>query len=163
MNPLVMALILFLVLMFLGMPIVFVMCVSSLSYCVFSGNYVYLMVIIEKMFRGMDSFVLLAIPMFIMCGEVMNRYHGFCAVGHRLAGLHPDPFHGKTGLYQGLRLRGHRRDGHPGSSDPAVHSGCPCGLRDRSLHRRPLLGRRGAGRHDRRSRRRDHLHRGLPA
>ena len=73
MNPLVMALILFLVLMFLGMPIVFVMCVSSLSYCVFSGNYVYLMVIIEKMFRGMDSFVLLAIPMFIMCGEVMNR------------------------------------------------------------------------------------------
>lgn len=73
MNPLVLSLILFLVLMFLGMPIVFVMCVSSLSYCVFSGNYVYLMVIIEKMFRGMDSFVLLAIPMFIMCGEVMNR------------------------------------------------------------------------------------------
>ena len=73
MNPLVMALILFLVLMFLGMPIVFVMCVSSLSYCVFSGNYVYLMVIIEKMFRGMDSFVLLAIPMFIMCGEVISR------------------------------------------------------------------------------------------
>lgn len=32
-----------------------------------------LMVVVEKMFRGMDSFVLLAIPMFIMCGEVMNR------------------------------------------------------------------------------------------
>ena len=31
------------------------------------------MIIVEKLFRGMDNFVLLAIPMFIMCGEIMNR------------------------------------------------------------------------------------------
>lgn len=73
MNPLVAALIVFAVLMFLGMPIVFVMAFSSLSYCIAAGKLMFLMVVIEKMFRGMDSFVLLAIPMFIMCGEVMNR------------------------------------------------------------------------------------------
>ncbi len=73
MNPLAIALIVFAVLMFLGMPIVFVMTFSSLVYCVAVGKIALLMVVIEKMFRGMDSFVLLAIPMFIMCGEVMNR------------------------------------------------------------------------------------------
>ena len=73
MNPLAIALIVFAVLMFLGMPIVFVMTLSSLVYCVAVGKIALLMVVIEKMFRGMDSFVLLAIPMFIMCGEVMNR------------------------------------------------------------------------------------------
>lgn len=73
MNPLAVALIVFAVLMFLGMPIVFVMTFSSLVYCVAVGKIALLMVVIEKMFRGMDSFVLLAIPMFIMCGEVMNR------------------------------------------------------------------------------------------
>ena len=73
MNPLVVALLIFFVLMFLGMPIVFVMAFSSFSYCVVAGKAAFLMVVIEKMFRGMDSFVLLAIPMFIMCGEVMNR------------------------------------------------------------------------------------------
>ena len=73
MNPLVVALIVFVVLMFLGMPIVFVMTFSSLTYCLVIGKTAFLMVVIEKMLRGMDSFVLLAIPMFIMCGEVMNR------------------------------------------------------------------------------------------
>ena len=73
MNPLAIALIVFAVLMFLGMPIVFVMTFSSLVYCVAVGKIALLMVVIENMFRGMDSFVLLAIPMFIMCGEVMNR------------------------------------------------------------------------------------------
>lgn len=73
MNPLAIALIVFAVLIFLGMPIVFVMTFSSLVYCVAVGKIALLMVVIEKMFRGMDSFVLLAIPMFIMCGEVMNR------------------------------------------------------------------------------------------
>ena len=73
MNPLAIALIVFAVLMFLGMPIVFVMTFSSLVYCVAVGKIALLMVVIEKMVRGMDSFVLLAIPMFIMCGEVMNR------------------------------------------------------------------------------------------
>lgn len=73
MNPLVVALLVFVVLMFLGMPIVFVMTFSSLTYCLVIGKTAFLMVVIEKMLRGMDSFVLLAIPMFIMCGEVMNR------------------------------------------------------------------------------------------
>ena len=73
MNPLVVALLVFAALLFLGMPIVFVMTVSSVTYCLVSGKIMFLMVVVEKMFRGMDSFVLLAIPMFVMCGEVMNR------------------------------------------------------------------------------------------
>ena len=73
MSPLLFALLTFLILMFLGMPIVFVMTFSSITYCFMAGKVAFLMVVTEKMFRGMDSFVLLAIPMFIMCGEVMNR------------------------------------------------------------------------------------------
>jgi len=73
MSPLAWALIIFAVLLLLGMPIVYVMCLSSLSYCLISGKTMLVMVVIEKMFRGMDSFVLLAIPMFILCGEIMNR------------------------------------------------------------------------------------------
>lgn len=73
MNPLVAALITFAILLFLGMPVVFVMAFSSMVYCLVADKIIFLMVVVEKMFRGMDSFVLLAIPMFIMCGEVMNR------------------------------------------------------------------------------------------
>lgn len=73
MNPLVAALISFAILLFLGMPVVFVMAFSSMVYCLVADKIIFLMVVVEKMFRGMDSFVLLAIPMFIMCGEVMNR------------------------------------------------------------------------------------------
>ena len=79
MNPLVVALLVFAFLLFLGMPIVFVMTVSSVSYCLVSGKIMFLMVVVEKMFRGMDSFVLLAIPMFVMCGEVMNSGSTFFA------------------------------------------------------------------------------------
>ncbi len=73
MNSLVIALLVFAVLMFLGMPILYVMTISSVTYCVAAGKLMFMMVVVEKMFRGMDSFVLLAIPMFVMCGEVMNR------------------------------------------------------------------------------------------
>ena len=91
MNPLAIALIVFAVLMFLGMPIVFVMTFSSLVYCVAVGKIALLMVVIEKMFRGMDSFVLLAIPMFIMCGEVMNRGGITTAIGAALPTSIPWP------------------------------------------------------------------------
>lgn len=72
MNPLAVALIVFAVLLFLGMPVIFVMAFSSVIYCLAADKLLFLMVVVEKMFRGMDSFVLLAIPLFIMCGEVMN-------------------------------------------------------------------------------------------
>ena len=72
MNPLAIALIVFTILLFLGMPVIFVMAFSSVIYCLVADKLLFLMVVVEKMFRGMDSFVLLAIPLFIMCGEVMN-------------------------------------------------------------------------------------------
>ncbi len=73
MSPLAVALIVFVILLFLGMPIVYVMGISSFTYCLASGKTLLMLIATEKFFRGMDSFVLLAIPLFILCGEVMNR------------------------------------------------------------------------------------------
>ena len=53
------------------MPVAFVLAVSSLAYLLMSGNVLYL--IPEHLFNGMDIFVLMAIPFFILAGEIMNR------------------------------------------------------------------------------------------
>ena len=66
MNPLAIALIVFAVLMFLGMPIVFVMTFSCLVSCLAVGLIALLMVVFVKMFCGMDSFLLLSIFLFII-------------------------------------------------------------------------------------------------
>ena len=66
MNPLAVALIAFTILLFLGMPVIFVMAFSSIVYCLVADKLLFLMVVVEKMFRGMDSFVLLAIPLFFV-------------------------------------------------------------------------------------------------
>lgn len=64
---------LFLVLLVLGLPIAFVMLVSSTAYFLLSGNPFFLRMIPEKMFAGIDVFVLMAIPFFLLVGEIMNR------------------------------------------------------------------------------------------
>jgi tripartite ATP-independent transporter DctM subunit len=65
--------ILFLVLLLLGLPIGFVMLVSSFAYMLLSGNPLYVKLIPEKIFEGISSFVLTSIPFFMLAGEVMNR------------------------------------------------------------------------------------------
>lgn len=65
--------IVFLIFLALGLPIAFVMLVSSTIYFLFSGNPLFLRMIPEKMFAGIDVFVLLAIPFFLLAGEIMNR------------------------------------------------------------------------------------------
>jgi tripartite ATP-independent transporter DctM subunit len=68
-----MALILFLVfvvLVFLGLPIAFCLGLSSLIYLLL--NDIPLNIIPQKMYGGMDSFVLLSIPGFILAGNLMN-------------------------------------------------------------------------------------------
>lgn len=65
--------ILFLVLLALGVPIAFVMLLSSTVYFVFSGNPLFLRMLPERMFAGIDVFVLMAIPFFLLTGEIMNR------------------------------------------------------------------------------------------
>lgn len=64
---------LFLVLLALGLPIALVMLISSTGYFLLSGNLLFLRMLPEKMFAGIDVFVLMAIPFFLLTGEIMNR------------------------------------------------------------------------------------------
>jgi len=60
-------------LLFLGMPIAFVLGISSVLYFIISGNYSALYIIAHRSFSGMNSFVLLAVPLFILSGEIINK------------------------------------------------------------------------------------------
>ena len=58
--------------MLIGIPIAFVLGTSALYYFLFLGN-IPLDMIGQKLYSGCDNFVLLAIPFFILAGELMNR------------------------------------------------------------------------------------------
>ena len=60
----------FLVALLLGLPVALALAVSSAIYLYLAG--MPLVVIPQKMFSGMDSFVLLCIPGFILAGNLMN-------------------------------------------------------------------------------------------
>lgn len=61
----------FAALFLLGMPIAASMITSSLLYCMM--NNINLAMMGTQMFTGLNNFALIAIPMFILCAEVMNR------------------------------------------------------------------------------------------
>lgn len=83
----------FVVLFLLGLPIAFAMIASTLAYALMTD--IDLGFLSTQMFAGLDSFVLLAIPLFILASEVMNtssvaqRIFKFCdaLVGHVPGGL----------------------------------------------------------------------------
>lgn len=85
--------IVFLVLLLLGFPIAFALGISSFVFILFSD--LPLMVIPQKMYAGIDVFVLLSIPGFILAGNLMNssgitsRIIDFCnaLLGHVRGGL----------------------------------------------------------------------------
>jgi len=58
--------------MLVGIPIAFVLGCSALYYFLFVGN-VPMDMIGQKLYSGCDNFVLLAIPFFILAGDLMNR------------------------------------------------------------------------------------------
>ena len=62
----------FALLVCLGLPIGFAMGLSSVAAILFQGN-IPLNVVIHRTFMGVDSFVLLAIPLFIFAGTVMEQ------------------------------------------------------------------------------------------
>ena len=55
--------------MFFGFPVAFSMLLSSLMYVFINGNNLY--VIVHRMFTGIDSFVIMSIPFFVLAGELM--------------------------------------------------------------------------------------------
>ena len=62
----------FIVAMAMGIPIAYVFGVSSIVYFVFFSN-IPITIIGQQLYNGVDSFVLLAIPFFILAGQLMNR------------------------------------------------------------------------------------------
>ncbi|GAK59814.1 TRAP transporter, DctM subunit subfamily [Candidatus Vecturithrix granuli] len=83
----------FILLLFSGIPVAFSMGISSLVYVYFAD--IPLVIIPQKMYAGIDVFVLLCVPGFILAGNLMNsggiteRIIGFCnaLLGHVRGGL----------------------------------------------------------------------------
>ncbi|MDA3787048.1 MAG: TRAP transporter large permease [Desulfobacula sp.] len=63
--------ILLIALMFLGLPVAIAIGVTASAWVISSG--MPLIIIPDKFFAGMDAFVLMAIPFFMVAGETMNR------------------------------------------------------------------------------------------
>ena len=61
----------FLALMVSGLPVAMAMALASLAYVVWTGN-IPDFVILHRMVGGIDSFPLLAVPFFILAGNLMN-------------------------------------------------------------------------------------------
>src|SRR5215204_2968068 len=61
----------FLALMVTGVPVAIAMALASLAYVMISGN-IPDFVVIHRMYGGVDSFPLLAVPFFIWAGNLMN-------------------------------------------------------------------------------------------
>lgn len=62
----------FLAFLLMGVPVVFVLGLSMLCYFLYTGQTHFLLVLPQRMFGGMDSFVLLAIPLFVLAGNLMD-------------------------------------------------------------------------------------------
>ena len=59
----------FMLFMFFGLPLSFSMLLGSLVYLLMTGQDLYL--IVHRMFTGIDTFILMAIPFFMLAGELM--------------------------------------------------------------------------------------------
>jgi len=62
----------FIVTMAMGIPIAFVFGIGSITYFIFLSD-IPITMIGQQLYNGVDSFVLLAIPFFILAGQLMNR------------------------------------------------------------------------------------------
>ena len=62
----------FVALMLIGLPISIVLCLTATAYIWQSGNTVLFVSFPTQMFTGLDSYGLIAIPLFILIGEIMN-------------------------------------------------------------------------------------------
>lgn len=61
-----------LALFLIGIPIIFVLGLVSFAYILITENYNMLIMFPQRMFKGLDMFVLLAIPLFTLAGNLMN-------------------------------------------------------------------------------------------
>src|SRR5690625_7661563 len=68
----IVTLIIFIHLLLVVISISLVLVITSISYLLITGNMTLLSSVPQKMFSGMDNFGLLAIPLFMLAGELMN-------------------------------------------------------------------------------------------
>ncbi|MDQ0253299.1 tripartite ATP-independent transporter DctM subunit [Evansella vedderi] len=66
------ALLIFILLLLLKVPIAFVLGITSIIYIVFFGNIGLLATAPQRLYSGIESYGLLAIPLFMLAGELMN-------------------------------------------------------------------------------------------
>ena len=84
----------FFFLLFIKVPLFLSIGISSLAYFIFRGD-INMMILLQKIFTGADSFAMLALPLYILAGDIMNvggiaeRLINFCMriVGHIRGGL----------------------------------------------------------------------------
>jgi len=62
-----------LLLLFFGFPVALTMGISGIVYFLLTGGVHYFPMIVNRIYGGIDSFVLICIPFFILAGDVMNR------------------------------------------------------------------------------------------
>lgn len=74
MSPLIIVIAVLMILLIVGAPVVFAIAASALSYFMVNPNmFGSLYTYVHKFFTGMDSFVLLCIPLFVLAGEIMQK------------------------------------------------------------------------------------------
>jgi tripartite ATP-independent transporter DctM subunit len=66
---LLLMLLIFIFFMLFGLPVTFSMLLSSLAYIFITGKDLY--IVVHRMFTGIDTFILMAIPFFMLAGELM--------------------------------------------------------------------------------------------
>ncbi|MEQ9812269.1 MAG: TRAP transporter large permease [Azospirillaceae bacterium] len=62
----------FLALLLLGLEVAWALIASSVLYMLVGGHYQFLPLVPERLYQGMDIFVLMAVPLFILTGEVIG-------------------------------------------------------------------------------------------
>jgi len=67
----------------IGVPVVFAIGIGCFVFLAFSGTTIPMLVLVTEMASGLDSYALLALPAFVMTGELLNR----CGLTDRLVNL----------------------------------------------------------------------------
>ncbi|MCJ7650613.1 MAG: TRAP transporter permease, partial [Candidatus Lokiarchaeota archaeon] len=94
MEPILLVFIIFAISLIIGLPIYISMLLSSTMYFIFLGDIPFF-VLAQKVFSSVDSFLLLAVPLFILAAKLMehsgilNSLADLCRalVGHITGGL----------------------------------------------------------------------------
>ncbi|MBI2157944.1 MAG: TRAP transporter large permease [Candidatus Rokubacteria bacterium] len=63
----------FVALLLFGMPVAWSMATATVVYVALSGQWTLLPILPEKIFQGMDVFILVAIPLFLLAGEIISE------------------------------------------------------------------------------------------